>query len=149
MKKNVNIAVIGLGQIGIYLYNELQKKKKLIELKTGKKIKIVGISARNKNKKRRFTIDKKIFFSNPLDIIKKTNVDIELKKIIESAAFAKELGLNCHAGHGLSYDNVSSIVSISDIVELNIGHFIIANSIFDGLENSILKMRNIISEAIK
>ena len=43
MKKNVNIAVIGLGQIGIYLYNELQKKKKLIELKTGKKIKIVGI----------------------------------------------------------------------------------------------------------
>tara|TARA_X000000950_G_scaffold240839_1_gene294099 strand:- start:66 stop:803 length:738 start_codon:yes stop_codon:yes gene_type:complete len=81
--------------------------------------------------------------------IKKTNVDIELKKIIESAAFAKELGLNCHAGHGLTYDNVSSIVSISDIVELNIGHFIIANSIFDGLENSILKMRNIISEAIK
>ncbi|NCV18836.1 MAG: homoserine dehydrogenase, partial [Rhodobacterales bacterium] len=57
MKKNVNIAVIGLGQIGIYLYSELQKKKKLIELKTGKKIKIVGISARNKNKKRRFTID--------------------------------------------------------------------------------------------
>ena len=81
MKKNVNIAVIGLGQIGIYLYNELQKKKKLIELKTGKKIKIVGISARNKNKKRRFTIDKKIFFSNPLDIIKKTNVDILFESI--------------------------------------------------------------------
>ena len=71
MKKNINIAVIGLGQIGIYLYNELQKKKKLIEIKTGKKIRIVGISAKNKNKKRRFKIDKKIFFSNPLDIIKK------------------------------------------------------------------------------
>ena len=81
--------------------------------------------------------------------IKKTNVEIELKKIIESAAFANELGLNCHAGHGLTYDNISSIVSISNIVELNIGHFIIANSIFDGLENSILKMRNIISEATK
>ena len=81
--------------------------------------------------------------------IKKTNVEIELKKICESASFAKKLGLNCHAGHGLTYDNVSSIASICDIVELNIGHFIIANSIFDGLENSILKMRKIISEATK
>ena len=59
------------------------------------------------------------------------------------------MGLNCHAGHGLTYDNVSSILSINKIVELNIGHFIIANSIFDGLQNSILKMRNIISEATK
>jgi len=91
MKKNVNIAVIGLGQIGIYLYNELQKKKKLIELKTGKKIKIVGISARNKNKKRRFTIDKKIFFSNPLDIIKKTNVDILFESIGLSDGISKKI----------------------------------------------------------
>ncbi len=81
--------------------------------------------------------------------IKKNNVELELKKIAESTAFAKKLGLNCHAGHGLTYDNVSAIVSINDIVELNIGHFIIANSIFYGLENSILKMRNIISDAIK
>ncbi len=81
--------------------------------------------------------------------IKKNNVELELKKITESTAFAKKLGLNCHAGHGLTYDNVSAIASINDIVELNIGHFIIANSIFIGLENSILKMRNIISEAIK
>ena len=81
--------------------------------------------------------------------IKNANIDVELKKIVESTAFAKELGLNCHAGHGLTYDNVSSIALIPDIVELNIGHFIIANSIFDGLENSILKMRNIISEVTK
>ncbi len=81
--------------------------------------------------------------------IKKNNVELELKKIIESANFANKLGLNCHAGHGLTYDNVSSIVSINDIVELNIGHFIVANSIFEGLENSILKMRKIISETIK
>ena len=81
--------------------------------------------------------------------IKKNNVELELKKITESTAFAKKLGLNCHAGHGLTYDNVSAIASINDIVELNIGHFIIANSIFYGLENSILKMRNIISNAIK
>ncbi len=81
--------------------------------------------------------------------MKKNNVELELKKITESTAFAKKMGLICHAGHGLTYDNVSSIVSINDIVELNIGHFIIANSIFDGLENSILKMRKIISETIK
>ncbi len=80
--------------------------------------------------------------------IKKNNVKLELNKIKASTAFAKKLGLNCHAGHGLTYNNVSSIVSINDIIELNIGHFIIANSIFDGLENSILKMRNIISKAI-
>ena len=80
---------------------------------------------------------------------KKNNVELELKKITEGTAFAKSLGLNCHAGHGLTYDNVGAILSIKDIVELNIGHFIIANSIFNGLENSILKMRKIISEAIK
>jgi len=81
--------------------------------------------------------------------IKKTNVQEELNKIIESAAFAKNLGLNCHAGHGLTFENVTPIASIKNIVELNIGHFIIANSIFEGLENSILKMRKIISKAIK
>ena len=71
MNKNINIAVIGLGQIGIYLLNELNKKKKDIEIKTGKKINIVAISAKNINKKRKFKIDKKIFFKNPLDIFKK------------------------------------------------------------------------------
>ena len=56
-----NIAIVGLGQVGLYLYNELNLKKKEIEIKTGKKIKIVAISAKNKNKKRRFKIDKKIW----------------------------------------------------------------------------------------
>ena len=81
--------------------------------------------------------------------IKKENFELELKKIEESTAFAKKINLSCHAGHGLTFDNVSSIVSINGIDELNIGHFIIGNSIFDGLENTILKMRNIISKAIK
>ena len=54
MNKIVNIAVVGLGQVGIYLLNELNTKKKDIELKTGKKINIVAVSARNVNKKRRF-----------------------------------------------------------------------------------------------
>ena len=48
MNSKINIAIVGLGQIGIYLYNELQTKKKIIELKTGKQIKIVAISAKNK-----------------------------------------------------------------------------------------------------
>ena len=47
MNKNINIAVVGLGQIGNYLYNELNIKKKDIELKTGKKIKLVAVSAKN------------------------------------------------------------------------------------------------------
>ena len=55
MKKTINIAVVGLGQVGIYLYNELNIKKKDIEVKTGKKINIVAISARNINKKRKET----------------------------------------------------------------------------------------------
>ena len=61
MKNNINIAVVGLGQIGIYLLNELNNKKKDIELKTGKKINVVAVSAKNINKKRRFNINKKFF----------------------------------------------------------------------------------------
>ena len=61
MNNTVNIAIVGLGQIGVYLYNELKLKKKEIFIKTGKNIKVVAISAKNKKKKRRFKIDKKIF----------------------------------------------------------------------------------------
>jgi homoserine dehydrogenase len=62
MKNTINIAVVGLGQVGIYLLNELNLKKKDIEIKTGKKINIVAISAKNINKKRQFKFDKKNFF---------------------------------------------------------------------------------------
>ena len=71
MKNKFNIAIIGLGQIGNFLLNELNKKKVEIESKTKKKIEIVAISAKNKNKKRKFKINKKIFFKNPFDIINK------------------------------------------------------------------------------
>ena len=54
MNKTINIAIVGLGQIGIYLYKELELKKKEIELKTDKKIKIVAISAKNIKKKKKF-----------------------------------------------------------------------------------------------
>ena len=76
MKKQINIAIVGLGQVGIFLYNEINNKKKDIELKTGRKINIVGISAKNKNKKRRFKINKKIFFTNPLNIIQNKKIDV-------------------------------------------------------------------------
>ncbi len=73
----------------------------------------------------------------------------KLYLIKEAANYATELGFDCHAGHGLNYKNVSNIASIKEIKELNIGHFIIGESIFRGLENSILKMKEIIKEARK
>ena len=91
MKKNINIAIVGLGQIGIYLYNELIVKRKEIETKTGKNIKIVAISAKNKNKKRRFKINKNIFFRNPLDILKKRNIDILFECIGQSDGISKKI----------------------------------------------------------
>ena len=70
-----------------------------------------------------------------------------LEKIKESVSYAKEYNINSHAGHGLNYENVSLIASIPNIRELNIGHFIIGEAIFEGLSKSILKMRNIINES--
>ena len=91
MKKNINIAIVGLGQIGIYLYNELNLKKNEIEKKTGKKIKIVAISAKNRNKKRRFSISKKIFYKNPLKIFEKEKIDILFECIGFSDGISKKL----------------------------------------------------------
>jgi len=91
MKKNINIAVVGLGQIGNYLLNELYIKKKDIELKTGKKINIVAISAKNLNKKRKYKINKKIFYKNPLDIINKKKVDILYEVIGLSDGISKKI----------------------------------------------------------
>ena len=91
MNKILNIAVVGLGQIGIYLYNELIIKKNEIEKKTGKKINIVAISAKNKNKKRRFKIDKKIFYSNPFKILEVKKVDILFECIGLSDGVSKKL----------------------------------------------------------
>ena len=86
-----NIAVIGLGQIGLYLYNELKLKKKEIEIKTGKKINIVAISAKNKTKKRRFKIDNKIFYINPLKIFNEKKVDILFECIGQSDGISKKI----------------------------------------------------------
>ena len=91
MNKNVNIALVGLGQVGIFLYNELNSKKREIEIKTGKKINIVAISAKNKNKKRRFNIDKKIFYSNPLKIFQEKKIDILFECIGLSDGISKKI----------------------------------------------------------
>jgi len=91
MKNNINIAVVGLGQVGIYLLNELNTKKKEIELKTGKKINVVAVSAKNINKRRRFKVNKKIFYKNPLEIFNKTKVDILFEAIGLSDGISKKI----------------------------------------------------------
>jgi pyridoxine 5-phosphate synthase len=70
-----------------------------------------------------------------------------LHKLSEGAAYAASLGLEVHAGHGLTFDNVKPIAAIPEIRELNIGHFLIGEAIFVGLENSIRHMRALIAEA--
>ena len=91
MNNIVNIAVVGLGQVGSYLLNELNVKKKLIELKTGKKINVVAISAKNINKKRQFKINKKIFYKNPLEIFNYNNVNILFEAIGQSDGISKKI----------------------------------------------------------
>ena len=78
----------------------------------------------------------------------KDKMELELEKIKKSVLSAKKYNINSHAGHGLNYENVSLIASIPDIDELNIGHFLIGEAIFEGLKKTILKMRHIIKEAI-
>ncbi len=70
----------------------------------------------------------------------------EFVKIAKCAKFASEINLECHAGHGLNYETAKEIVKIPEIIELNIGHFLIGEAIFDGFEKVIGKMKNVIHE---
>ncbi|HIA82822.1 MAG TPA: pyridoxine 5'-phosphate synthase, partial [Rhodospirillales bacterium] len=76
-----------------------------------------------------------------------SNQSQELNKLIRSAKYAVEIGLECHAGHGLGFNTVSSIASIQEICELNIGHFLIGESIFSGLEHAVQQMRALMDSA--
>jgi pyridoxine 5-phosphate synthase len=67
----------------------------------------------------------------------------ELSRIIKSAELGHSLGMEIHAGHGLTYDTVEDIAAITQIKELNIGHFLIGEAIFSGLDSSILRMRSL------
>ena len=71
----------------------------------------------------------------------------ELDRIVHGAAFASELGLEVHAGHGLTYDTTGAIASIAEIVELNIGHFLVGEAIFSGLDSSVRRMRALMDQA--
>ncbi len=73
--------------------------------------------------------------------------DGELARIRAAAAVAAELGLECHAGHGLTYDNVGPIAAIDTVVELNIGHFLIGEAIFVGLAEAVRRMRTAMDRA--
>jgi pyridoxine 5''-phosphate synthase len=75
--------------------------------------------------------------------------DAELERIVKAAAHAAEIGLECHAGHGLSYDTVKPVAAIPTIAELNIGHFLVGEAIFVGFEASIRHMRALMDEARK
>lgn len=73
----------------------------------------------------------------------------ELDALLKAAAHAHSLGLEVHAGHGLTYDNVAPIAAIPQVVELNIGHFLIGEAIYLGLEDSIAEMRRRMDDARK
>ena len=71
----------------------------------------------------------------------------ELARIATAAAHAEAIGLECHAGHGLAFDTVGPVAAIATIVELNIGHFLIGEAIFTGLETAIRRMRALMDRA--
>jgi pyridoxine 5-phosphate synthase len=71
----------------------------------------------------------------------------ELKRIADAAALATKNGIEPHAGHGLTFDNVVPIAAIPHLAELNIGHFLVGEAIFTGLEASVRRMRVLMDQA--
>ena len=71
----------------------------------------------------------------------------ELAKLQKGAVLCAKLGLECHMGHGLSYADVSPIAAIPEVRELNIGHFLIGEAIFVGLDAAIREMRKLMNAA--
>jgi pyridoxine 5-phosphate synthase len=72
---------------------------------------------------------------------------VELKRIADMAALAARNGIEPHAGHGLTYDNVQAIAAIPQLAELNIGHYLIGEAIFTGLEPAVRHMRELMDAA--
>ena len=71
----------------------------------------------------------------------------ERKRLADSAAYGKSLGLEVHAGHGLAFDTVKPVARIAELSELNIGHFLIGEAIFVGLDETVRTMRRLMDEA--
>ena len=75
------------------------------------------------------------------------DVAVELRRIADMAALAAKNGIEPHAGHGLTYENVQPVAAIPQLAELNIGHYLIGEAIFYGLESSVKRMRDLMDEA--
>ncbi|HYG86310.1 MAG TPA: pyridoxine 5'-phosphate synthase [Azospirillum sp.] len=71
----------------------------------------------------------------------------ELTRLVQAAAHAEAIGLECHAGHGLTYETVGPVADILTIVELNIGHFLVGEAVFVGLDASLRRMRALMDAA--
>jgi pyridoxine 5-phosphate synthase len=71
----------------------------------------------------------------------------ELMRLVEAARHGSRIGLTVHAGHGLHYHNVQPVAAIPEVVELNIGHAIVARAVFDGLAPAVREMRRLMVEA--
>jgi pyridoxine 5-phosphate synthase len=71
----------------------------------------------------------------------------EVRRIADAAALAAKNGIEAHAGHGLTFDNVVPIAAIPQLAELNIGHFLIGEAIFTGVDHSVRRMRSLMDEA--
>ncbi len=72
---------------------------------------------------------------------------VELKRLADMAALSAKNGIEPHAGHGLTYDNVVPVAAIPQLAELNIGHYLIGEAIFCGLEPAVLRMRELMNAA--
>lgn len=72
----------------------------------------------------------------------------ELDRLRAAATTAGSLGLECHAGHGLTFDNVGAVAAIDGVVELNIGHFLVGEAVFSGLAAAVRRMRVLIHAAV-
>ncbi len=83
------------------------------------------------------------------DAIAPEEKNSEYQRVTEAAAFAANEGLRVNAGHGLHYSNVGAIAQIDEIIELNIGHSIIAQAVFSGLSAAVRDMKHIIDEAVR
>jgi pyridoxine 5-phosphate synthase len=75
------------------------------------------------------------------------DVAVELRRIADMAALAAKNGIEPHAGHGLTYENVQPVAAIPQLAELNIGHYLIGEAIFCGLESSVKRMRDLMDDA--
>ncbi len=71
----------------------------------------------------------------------------ELKRVQDAARYASRIGLTVHAGHGLNYHNVQPIAAIAEIVELNIGHAIVARAVIDGMSAAVTEMKRLMLQA--